>query len=204
MADTPFGLTFGNPSKYMGSSGIGQAIKTGLTAYGMQKSGLTDWLNDLNKKPEGQTVVQGSVPLPASFNKYLSAVPPTSSSSAAPEAANPNAGAFTQQAQNQVTLNQSMMPTPNAGGMAGAVAPETGVVVSPVMDSTPPPDIGHKILDGDDSWQHSAVNPQAERDSLVLPQQVGYNMPLQTGNEYQQMPGYGSLKKAAAMMAGMG
>jgi len=204
MADTPFGLTFGNPSKYIGSSGIGQAIKTGLTAYGMQKSGLTNWLNDLNKKPEGQTVVQGSVPLPASFNKYLSAVPPTSSSSASPEAANPNAGAFTQQAQNQVTLNQSMMPTPNAGGMTGAVAPEAGVVVSPVMDSTPPSDIGHQILDGNDDWQHSAVNPQAQRDSLVLPQQQTIEAPRLTGDEYKQALGYGNLKKAAMMMFGMG
>ena len=199
MADTPFGLTFGNPSKYMGSSGIGQAIKTGLTAYGMQKSGLTDWLNDLNKKPEGQTVVQGSVPLPASFNKYLSPVPPEPSTSAG---VNPNSDAFTQQAQNQFNLNKNMTPAFASDGISGAVAP--GVVVSPVMDSTPPPDIGHKILDGDDSWQHSAVDPQAARDSLVLPQQQVAEAPRLTGNEYQQVPGYGSLKKAAAMMAGMG
>lgn len=49
MADTPFGASFGDPRKYIGSSGIGGAIKTGLTAYGMQKSGLTDFLNNLNK-----------------------------------------------------------------------------------------------------------------------------------------------------------
>lgn len=72
MADTPFGASFGNPNRYIGSSGIGQAAKTGLTAYAMQQSGLTDWLNNLNKKPEGQTVVQGGVPLPKSFDKYLS------------------------------------------------------------------------------------------------------------------------------------
>ena len=34
-------------------SEIGQAVKSGLMAYGMQKSGLTDWLNNLNKKPDG-------------------------------------------------------------------------------------------------------------------------------------------------------
>lgn len=45
MADTPFGLSFGNPAKYMGSSGIGDALKTGLTAYALQQSGAVDWLN---------------------------------------------------------------------------------------------------------------------------------------------------------------
>jgi len=188
MADTPFGLTFGNPSKYMGSSGIGPAIKAGLTAYGMQKSGLTDFLNNLNKKPDEQSVIPGAVPLPSSFNKYLSPMQPGAAASAQ-EPPNPN------------NANQPMMPA--MGGIAGAVAPESNVVVTPIPDSFSP-DIGHKILDGNDDWQHSAVNPQAERDSLVLSQQVGYNMPLQTGNEYQQVPGYGSAKKAAMAMFGMG
>lgn len=75
MADAPFGASFGNPRQYMGSSGIGPAVKTGLTAYAMQKSGLTDWLNNLNKPAEQQTVVQGAVPLPRSFDKYLAANP---------------------------------------------------------------------------------------------------------------------------------
>ena len=59
MADTPVGLSFGDARKYIGSSGIGSAIKTGLTAYGMQQSGLTDWLNNL-KKPQ-QPNIPGSV-----------------------------------------------------------------------------------------------------------------------------------------------
>jgi hypothetical protein len=48
-------------------------------AYGMQQSGLTDWLNNLSKKPDQknpQTVVQGAVPLPASFDKYLAPTQP--------------------------------------------------------------------------------------------------------------------------------
>ena len=198
MADVPFGLTFGNPNKYIGSSGVGPAIKAGLTAYGMQKSGLTDFLNNLNKKPSPD----GSVPplggaSGADMDVYSSGfggMPP-------PEAVNPNANAFNEQAQNQVNLNKSMIP--NASVVPGAVAPSAGVQVTPVPDNLPA-DIGHQILDGNDSWQHSAVNPQAERDSLVLPQQVGYNTPLQTGNEYQQVPGYGSAKKAAMAMFGMG
>jgi hypothetical protein len=58
------------------SSDVGQAVKTGLMAYGMQKTGLTDWLNNLNKPSEQQTVVQGAVPLPASFDKYLAPTQP--------------------------------------------------------------------------------------------------------------------------------
>ena len=168
MADTPFGLSFGQPSKYMGSSGVGPAIKAGLTAYGMQKSGLTSWLNSLNKKPDEQTVVQGAVPLPANFNQYLSSNPSSQSATAVP-------------------------PQDNA---PAAFSAPSETPAAPQVQITPPPDIGNKILEGDDSWQHSAVNPQAERDSLVLPQQAGYNQMLATGNEYQQVPGYGSTEKA--------
>ena len=178
MADTPFGLSFGNPSKYMGQSPlaeVGKAAKTALTAYGLQKSGITDWLNSLNKKPDQQTVVQGAVPLPASFNQYLAPAIPPQSNSSQPEMGTAPFVADT---------NPPAEPVPQMAPM------------------TPPPDIGNKILEGDDSWQHSSVNPQAERDSLVLPQQTGYNQMLQTGNEYQQVPGYGSLKKAAMMMMG--
>ena len=172
MADTPFGLSFGQPNKYMGSSGVGPAIKAGLTAYGMQKSGLTDWLNNLNKKPDQQTVVQGAVPLPASFNQYLS---PNPSSQSAPV-------------------------VPPQGEAPAAFSAPSEMPAAPQVQMTPPPDIGHKILEGDDSWQQSEVSPQAERDSLVLPQQTGYNQMLATGNEYQQVPGYGKLQKAASMM----
>lgn len=130
MADTPFGLSFGQPSKYMGSSGVGPAIKAGLTAYGMQKSGLTDWLNNLNKKPEQQNVVQGAVPLPASFNQYLSPNP----------------------------SSQSMGAAPPQGNAPAAFAAPNEIFPAPQMQMTPPPDIGNKILEGDDSWQHSGFN----------------------------------------------
>ena len=176
MSDTPFGLSFGNPNRYIGQSPlgeIGKAAKTALTAYGLQKSGVTDWLNNLNKKPEQQTVVQGAVPLPASFNQYLSPIQPGSMPAVPPQ--NNAPAAF---------VNPSEQPP------------------APQVQMSPPPDIGNKILEGDDSWQHSAVNPQAERDTQVLPPQTGYNQMLATGNEYQQVPGYGSLKKAAQMMFG--
>lgn len=206
--EVPFGLTFGNPSKYMGSSGVGQAVKSGLTAYAMQKSGLTGFLNDLGKKtPEGSVPpitsgaagdmntngVWGTNPMPVQPPSFGGQV-----SEATPEA-NPNAGAFTQQAQDQLKLNNSM--TPNSNGITGAVAP--GVQVTPVIDNFPS-DIGHQLLDGNDDWQHSAVDPQAQRDSLVLPQQQTAEAPQLTGNEYQQAPSYSKLKKAAMMVFGMG
>ena len=78
MADVPFGMSFGNPNKYIGSSGIGQAVKTGLTAYGMQQSGLTDFLNNLGKKPpqavDSQQVSQPIAP-PSAVAPMAPAVP---------------------------------------------------------------------------------------------------------------------------------
>ena len=196
MADNiPFGLTFGNPSKYMGSSGVGQAVKTGLTAYAMQKSGLKGWLDDLGKKtPEGSVPPMGGAS-GADMDVYSSGF----GGIAPPSEVNPNAGAFTEQAQNQFNLNKSM--TPNSNGVAGAVA--HGVQITQVIDNFPS-DIGHQLLDGNDDWQHSAVDPQAQRDSLVLPQQQTAEAPRLTGDEYKQAPGYGNLKKAAMMMFGMG
>ena len=219
--EVPFGLTFGNPSKYIGSSGIGQAVKTGLLAYGMQKSGLKSWLDDLGKKtPEGSVPPMGASG--ADMDVYSSGF----GGIAPPDEANPNANAFMQQAQNQVGLNQNMTNAkaftqqaqdqvnlnksmvPNANGMAGAVAPDMapapGVTINPIPDAGFPSDIGHQLLDGNDDWQHSAVNPQAQRDSLVLPQQQTIEPPRLSGNEYQQAPGYGSAKKAAMAMFGMG
>jgi hypothetical protein len=71
---------------------------------------------------------------------------------------------------------------------------------------TNPPTIGTDILDGKfNGAEISFVDPQATRDSLVLPPQAGYNQMLQTGNEYQQVPGYGKLAKVfQAFSGGMG
>ena len=137
MSDTPFGASFGNPSRYMGSSGIGPAIKTGLTAYGMQKSGLTDWLNNLNKKPEQQTVVQGAVPLPApAQSQQMPVVPPAAG---APDAA-------------------PVAPVPPMV----TETPATPVIQAPVQQN--PQELGLDWLNGKMS---NFVNPQASRDIPV-------------------------------------
>lgn len=44
-AESPFGLSFGDPRKYMGQSPlaeIGKAAKTLLTGYALKESGFTD------------------------------------------------------------------------------------------------------------------------------------------------------------------
>jgi len=169
MADTPFGLSFGNPAKYMGSSPlaeIGKAAKTGLVLYGLQQTGAIDALDKLGVKPN-------------------------------------QAGTF--------SFNNPVAPTgtaPPTGVAVQPVAPFTPAVATPVYDSapmstTPPANIGVDVLDGKyHGNEQSFVNPQAQRDFSPFVPQVGYNPIQATGNEYQQMPGYGKLAKAMQGMAG--
>jgi hypothetical protein len=173
-ADVPFGLSFGNPNKYMGQSPlaeIGKAAKTGLVLYGLQQTGAIDALDKLGVKPNQS----GGF----SYNN-----------SATPSGSVPPANAVV----------QPVMPNANAS---------TSAIATPVYDSapmlpTPPKNIGVDVLDGKyHGNEQSFVNPQAQRDSLVLPQQTGYNTMLATGNEYQQVPGYGKLAKAVQAIAGM-
>jgi hypothetical protein len=172
-ADIPFGLSFGNPAKYMGQSPlaeIGKAAKTGLILYGLQQSGAIEALDKLGVKPN-QT---GGF----SYNNPV-----------APTAAAPPAGVAAQPV------------VPNANAFTPAIA--TPVYDNAPMSTTPPANIGFDVLDGKyNGAETSFVNPQAQRDSLVLPQQTGYNTMLATGNEYQQTPGYGKLAKTIQGMAG--
>ncbi len=67
--ETAFGASFGDPRKYMGKSplaDVGQAIKTGLIGYGIQKSGLESWLNDKGLGKSKQPVAGAVVPATAS------------------------------------------------------------------------------------------------------------------------------------------
>jgi hypothetical protein len=174
MADTPFGLSFGNPAKYMGSSGIGEALKTGLTAYALQQSGAVDWLNKqgLSQNSKGKwdfKVPEGAI---APDGATTQAINPNV---AAPAPVIPNAVAPTQQ---------------NA-------QPPAEVTVTPI------PDVGSKILDNNwHGVETSSVNPQAQRDFNPVVPQTGYNTMLASGNEYQKVPGYGKLAKAFQAFAG--
>lgn len=173
MADTPFGLSFGNPAKYMGSSPlaeIGKAAKTGLVLYGLQQTGAIDALDKLGVKPNSAGTF--------SFNNPV-----------APTGTAPPTGVAVQPV------------APNANAFTPAVA--TPVYDSAPMSTTPPANIGVDVLDGKyHGNEQSFVNPQAQRDFNPFVPQVGYNPIQATGNEYQQMPGYGKLAKAMQGMAG--
>ena len=173
MADTPFGLSFGNPAKYMGSSPlaeIGKAAKTGLVLYGLQQTGAIDALDKLGVKPNSAGTF--------SFNNPV-----------APTGTAPPTGVAVQPV------------APSANAFTPAIA--TPVYDSAPMSTTPPANIGVDVLDGKyHGNEQSFVNPQAQRDFNPFVPQVGYNPIQATGNEYQQMPGYGKLGQALQGMAG--
>jgi hypothetical protein len=173
-ADAPFGLSFGDPRRYMGQSPlaeIGKAAKTGLVLYGLQQSGAIQALDKLGVKPN-QT---------GGFS-YNNPAAPTGS-------VPPNAA--TQPVMPKTVEQTAVDPA--------AVAP---VTTTPII-STPPANIGNDILDNKyNGVETSFVNPQAQRDFNPFVPQTGYNTMLATGNEYQQMPGYGKLAKAMQGMAG--
>jgi hypothetical protein len=171
--DAPFGLSFGDPRKYIGSSPlaeIGKAAKTGLILYGLQQTGAIDALDKLGVKPNAAGGFSVNNPV-------------------APTASAPPAGVATQPV------------VPNTNAFTPAIA--TPVNDSAPMSTTPPANIGLDILDNKyHGNEQSFVNPQAQRDFNPLVPQTGYNQILATGNEYQQMPGYGKLAKAMQGMAG--
>lgn len=174
-ADVPFGLSFGNPAKYMGSSPlaeIGKAAKTGLILYGLQQTGAIDALDKLGVKPNATGGFSLNNPVAPT-----GAAPPT---------------------------NVAAQPVvPNANGFTPAIATPVYDSAAPPMSTTPPANIGFDILDGKfNGIETSFVNPQAQRDFNPVVPQTGYNQILATGNEYQQMPGYGKLAKAMQGMAG--
>jgi hypothetical protein len=142
MADTPFGLSFGQPSRYMGQSPlaeIGKAAKTGLMAYGLQKSGAVDWLNKqgLSQNKQGGW----------GFNAPAgSAAPPVGASGADMDMMSSGYG-------------PAIPPQPSSGTVP--FVGNTNLPAGQPVQSAPitfPPDIGNKILEGDDSWQHSGLN----------------------------------------------
>jgi hypothetical protein len=182
MADTPFGLSFGNPNKYMGSSGIGDALKTGLTAYALQQSGAVDWLNKqgITKNEHGKWNYTPT-----------GSVPPVGATGADMDVA---------------TSGDYGGPVMPFSDVAQPVVPNSMATTQPAPTlTTPPTNIGSDILDGKyHGEEHSSVNPQAQRDFNPFVPQTGYNQQLLTGNEYQKVPGYGRIKQAAQMMMGMG
>jgi hypothetical protein len=182
-AETPFGLSFGNPGRYMGSSPlaeVGKAIKTGLIGYGIQESGLENWLNEKGMKKNKQGGYEYSAP--------AGSVPPITSGSTGVNAD----GVWGQNPMpvSPMTFTQTIMPVD-----PDAVSPQTAppMLQSAPVNFGPPPDIGNKILDND--WHGESVDVSNKSDFNPLPIDTGNQVRL-TGNEYQQVPGYGSTEKA--------
>lgn len=135
MADTPFGLSFGNPAKYMGQSPLaeaGKALKTGAVLLGLQQIGAISALDKLGVKPN-QT---GGF----SYNN------PTSPAGSAPPMA------ATAPVAPVVPAPTTVQPVvPNAA---------TPMQTSPAT-TTPPATIGVDILDGKyHGAEHSYLEPQ--------------------------------------------
>lgn len=187
-AETPFGLSFGNPGRYMGSSPlaeVGKAIKTGLIGYGIQESGLENWLNEKGMKKNKQGGYEYSAP--------AGSVPPITSGSTGVNAD----GVWGQNPMpvSPMTLSQPVMPI-----NPDATMPPPVMQQAP-MNFGPPPDIGNKILDND--WHGEPVDVSNTSDFNPLPIDAG-NQVAMTGNEYKQAPGYGKIAKAFQTFAGMG
>jgi hypothetical protein len=179
--ETPFGASFGDPRKYMGQSPlaeIGKAAKTFLTGYALKESGFTDYLNSIGKKPvQGAALPVGATGAPMGVNAAPVAPP-----------------------QMQTAPMMPVSPT----------NPD-GVVVNPIPGAeVMPKDIGEQILNG--TWTGAPpVQQPAAPISVINPTDFnplapdGSNQFAMSGNEYQQIPGFGSSQeKAGKLMKLMG
>jgi hypothetical protein len=173
MADTPFGLSFGNPRQYMGQSPLaeaGKALKTGAILWGLQQSGAIGALDKLGVKPNQTGGFSYNNPTGPAVPPAGGPAQPVMPNTAAPAPVDPN-----------------------------AVAPATPAPLS----TTPPANIGADVLDGKfHGAEISSVDPQAQRDFNPFVPQTGYTQKLASGNEYQQVPGYGKIQKAFQAFAG--
>jgi hypothetical protein len=123
-----------------GSGGIGQDILAGLTAYGIDKSGLKDYLNTkgISKNEKGQ---------------WGYAAPVTSTMPVAPIApvvpvAPPN------------QMNRGIAPIQQQTPAVPSAIPDQNQISTQPLPYMKPNDIGHKILDDDFHGSDSGQGPQ--------------------------------------------
>jgi hypothetical protein len=220
MADTPFGASFGNPNRYIGSSPIGdiwKGLKTGASVYAMQATGLTDYLDKLGvkQKKDGSFSFEGQNPTAVPAGPVAGAIAP--SLSEAQLAAGSNWGAMG--GQSPATVAGAVAPdgiaqVPQAGGpLFSSYNPVTATNVygvntgvnkefAPANQSSqielPVPKSklsGEDLLDG----KISVANPN----DFNPAEGGGYTQQLASGNEYQQQPGYGKTKKLLSSLFGI-
>ena len=175
MATQGFGASFGDPSRYMGQSplaDIGKALKIGAAVYGLEKSGLRQFFDDLGiKQKDGKFSFVNTSPAPVTdaipTPVANAAVPPTSAVQAVPPA--------------------MALPTP---------ATTTAPVFTPAATGTPLlPFNSQDILRGE---EHSVKNPD---DYNPAPLQSGYTPQLAGDFDFQNLPGYGSAMNKLKMFA---
>jgi hypothetical protein len=174
---------------YMGQSPlaeVGKAAKTGLMLYGLQKSGAIDALNKMGINPNKQGGFSVDMPKSAPAGAVAPIAAGTQGTSVA------MGGGFGPAVPPEASAMVPVAPS--------AVFPE--VAPQPQIDLTPPPDIGDKILN--DDWHMPVSDVSNKTDFNPVAQQTGYNQMLNTGNEYQQAPGYGKIAKTLQTMFGMG
>ncbi len=193
-AETPFGLSFGDPRKYMGQSGlgqVGQALKTFALISGLEKSGAIKALDNIGIKPDSK----GGF----TYNRSpAGAVPP-----ATPSNGGVNAGAMASTPMPVSPSSPSQPVVPAAPVAPLEVTPFGQDAPSNVQINTPPPDAGMQILNGTFRPQ-SAIDVQNQTDFNPLAPDASNQVAL-TGNEYQQVPGFGSAQdKAGKLMKIMG
>jgi hypothetical protein len=195
---TPFGESFGDPRRYIGQSPmaqIGQAAKTALTLYGLEKSGAIKALDNMGLKSDGK----GGF----SYNRPAGAVPPITSG---PGGVNAD-GVF---GTNPMPISPSSLSQPV---MPVAPVSPTGVQITPLGQDapsnvqintfTPPPDAGRQILEGTFRPQSSAVDVTNPTDFSPLAPDTSNQFAV-SGNDYQQIPSYGKLQKIASAFFGRG
>ena len=198
MATAPFGESFGDPRRYMGQSPlaeVGKAAKTALTLYGLEKSGAIKALDNMGLKSDGK----GGF----TYNKPAGSVPPITSG---PGGVNAD-GVFGTNPMpvSPMTFNQQAMPVAPVPPMGAQVTPLGQDAPSNVQINTfapPPPDAGMQILDGTFRPQ-SAVDLKNPTDFNPLAPDASNQFAV-SGNDYQQVPGYGKLQKIAGQFMGMG
>lgn len=199
-AESPFGLSFGDPRKYMGQSPlaeIGKAAKTGLVLYGLHKSGAIKALDDMgiksdnkggftfNNKPSGSVPPAGAVaptaPSATEINMFNSGMNPA----VPPE-----------------MQNEPVMPTQPMGVQVTPMGQDAPSNVQINTFAPPPPDAGMQLLNGTFRPQ-SSVDVTNPTDFNPLAPDTSNQMAV-SPDDYKNAPGYGKLAKAVQMFAGMG
>jgi hypothetical protein len=203
-AETPFGLSFGDPRRYMGKSPlaqVGQALKTGGILYGLHKSGAIEALDKMGIKHDNK----GGF----TFNKPAGSVPPITSGAAGDMNTN---GVF---GTNPMPISPSSLSQPVMQAVpAVPTAPVgPGVQITPLGQDAPSnvqintfappaPDAGMQILNNTFRPQ-SSVDVTNDTDFNTFVPDMGNQMAI-SPNDYMNNPGFGKLKKLAGQFMGMG